>query len=99
MKRIVYASLLFVLFACKTQKNELKELSMSEYTGLLQNQGMTSYQYGTHTLETKESFYALKSETVKLDNYIGKTVTLTAVIVDGYPVDGGPKYLNVISVK
>ncbi|MBZ9628852.1 hypothetical protein LB450_12125 [Psychroflexus sp. CAK1W] len=72
---------------------------MSEYKGLLQAQGITSYQYGTHTLQTKDSLYALKSERINLDNYIGKTITLTAEPIEGYPVDGGPGYLNVIGVK
>lgn len=72
---------------------------MSEYTGLLQEQGITSYQYGTHTLETRDSLYALKSESIMLDDYIGKTITVEAEPIKGYPVDGGPEYLNVLKVK
>ncbi|MBZ9788170.1 hypothetical protein LB456_11940 [Psychroflexus sp. CAK57W] len=99
MKTLVYAALALCFITCSTQNNDFNTSPMSEYKGLLQAQGITSYQYGTHTLQTKDSLYALKSERVNLDNYIGKTITLTAEPIEGYPVDGGPAYLNVIGVK
>ena len=72
-----------------------------EVTGRIGEQGITSYQYGTHTLTNgdEETFYALKSETVDLDQYIGQEVKVTAVEIEGYPLEGGPSYLLVIKVK
>lgn len=99
MKAIAVACLSLFLVSCNTQKNEYNSKKMSEYTGLIKAQGITSYQYGTHTLETEDSLYALRSETIELDNYIEKRITLTAETIEGYPVDGGPKYLNVIDVQ
>lgn len=99
MKLLLSIGLAFTLLNCNTQKIESNTSTMSEYTGLLQPQGMTSYQYGTHTLETENSFYALKSETVNLDTYIDKIITITAEPIEGYPLDAGPEYLNVISIK
>ncbi|SDG64486.1 hypothetical protein [Psychroflexus sediminis] len=99
MKTLAYTVLALCLLTCSTQHNDFNTPSMSEYTGLLQAQGITSYQYGTHTLQTKDSLYALMSERVDLDDYIGKTITLTAEPIEGYPVDGGPDYLKVIGVK
>ena len=69
------------------------------YSGTIEATGITSYQYGTHTLESGDEFYALKSETVDLSQYEGKNVTLHATKIEGYPVDGGPVYLNVTKVK
>ncbi len=44
-----------------------------EITGTIQQQGITSYQYGTHTITTtNDEFYALKSETVDLDDYVNR---------------------------
>ncbi|NEV93983.1 hypothetical protein G3567_07465 [Psychroflexus sp. YR1-1] len=99
MKTLVYTVLALCLLTCSTQKKDFNTSPMLEYTGLLQAQGITSYQYGTHTLQTEDALYALKSERVDLDEYIGKTITLTAEPIEGYPVDGGPTYLNVIGVK
>lgn len=70
-----------------------------EITGMIQEQGITTYQYGTHTITNKEQTYALKSETVDLDQYLEKEVTIRAEKIEGYPVDGGPEYLLVLEVK
>ena len=99
MKIIALLSLSLVLVACSSQKNDYDSKTRSQYTGFIEKQGITSYQYGTHTLNTEATLYALKSETVDLDSYVGKTISLTAELVDGYPVDGGPIYLNVIKIK
>lgn len=71
-----------------------------QITGTIEQQGMTSYQYGTHTLTGEgDIFYALTSEVVDLDEYLGEEVTLRAEMVEGYPVDGGPDYLRVLEVR
>lgn len=69
--------------------------------GMILQQGITTYQYGTHVLNDKDgkTTYALKSETLKLDNYIGKTVELEGIPVEGYPIEGGPEYLEVTKIK
>ncbi|WP_029034531.1 hypothetical protein [Salinimicrobium terrae] len=77
----------------------IKEKTM-EITGTIQEQGMTSYQYGTHTIETEnEEFYALKSEAVDLDDYVNEEVTIVAEKIEGYPLSGGPDYLLVHEVR
>lgn len=69
------------------------------YTGVIQPAGITSYQYGTHTLQTIDSLYAIKSDSIDLQPFETKEVTIQANKIDGYPVDGGPVYLNVLEVK
>nr|WP_121272408.1 hypothetical protein [Pedobacter schmidteae] len=54
-----------------------------------------TFQYGTHTLNSGEKTYALKSSKVDLKNYEGKTVILKVVKVAGYPVDGGRELIDV----
>lgn len=77
----------------------INETSM-EITGIIQPQGMTSYQYGTHTITTaNDEYYALKSEEIDLDDYVDKKVTVVAEKIDGYPLSGGPDYLLVLEVK
>lgn len=67
--------------------------------GKLEVQGATTYQYGTHTIKNIDQFYTLKSSTIRLDDYAGKSVTLTGNSVSGYPLEGGPELLNVVSIK
>ncbi|MDX1603277.1 MAG: hypothetical protein R3209_09405 [Salinimicrobium sediminis] len=71
-----------------------------EITGTIEQQGMTSYQYGTHTITTADDeYYALKSEAIELDNYLNEEVTIVAEKIEGYPLSGGPDYLLVLEVK
>jgi|TARA_B110000259_G_scaffold79470_1_gene93064 hypothetical protein len=66
-----------------------------EITGIIKEQDMTTYQYGTHTL----SGYALRSNTVSLDDYVNQNVTIVGYKVNEYPVDGGPYYIEVEKIK
>jgi hypothetical protein len=66
-----------------------------EITGTIQEQGITTYQYGTHTV----SGYALRSNAVNLDDYVNQNVTVVGYKIDGYPVDGGPDYIEVQEIK
>jgi len=70
-----------------------------EVTGTIEAIQMTSWQYGTHTISNDTIFYALRSEKSNLEPFEGKTVTITAVKIEGYPVDGGPEFLEVTSVR
>ena len=40
-----------------------------------------------------------QSDTINLDDYVDKKVTVKGDLVKGYPVDGGPDYLNVKSIQ
>lgn len=69
--------------------------------GVVKKQGMTSYMYGTHALvnENGRTLYALKSDRINLDPYVGRRVTVSGELIKGYPVENGPNYLNVESLR
>ena len=67
-------------------------------TGVLYEQGITTYQYGTHGISCCGNSYALTSQTINLGDYVGQTVTVTGTLVPGYPVEDGPDYLEVTAV-
>lgn len=97
---LVALPLLFFTATCNQSTGDKQEdPDQLTVSGLIEAQGMTSYQYGTHTLTNEETFYALKSETVDLDEYINKEVTITAQKISGYPLSGGPEYLLVLEIK
>jgi hypothetical protein len=102
MKSLVILSGLFlVLFTATCNNatdNEQSKTDNMEVTGTIQQQGITSYQYGTHTLTNDDTFYALKSEAVNLDDYIDEEVTIIVRKIEGYPLEGGPEYLLVLEV-
>jgi hypothetical protein len=66
-----------------------------EITGTIQKQGVTTHQYGTHTIKD----YAISSSSVTLDNYINQKVTIIGQKVDGYPMEDGPEYITVKKIK
>jgi hypothetical protein len=69
--------------------------------GTIKKQGITTYQYGTHILADSngKTIYALKSDTIELDDYMNKKVRVKGELVNGYPVDGGPNYLDVKRIE
>jgi UDP-galactopyranose mutase len=79
------------------ESKQLKENLLIE--GVIKKQGITTYQYGSHILKTEGKFYALRSKTVDLNNYIDQKVKLAAEKIEGYPVSGGPDFLLVKSVE
>ena len=55
--------------------------------------------YGTHLLVMQGKSYALRSSKVTLDDYLNKGVTAKGHFIAGYPVDGGPQYIEVEEIE
>ena len=75
-----------------------------EVTGVLEKPEVTTYQYGTHAItdEASGNRYALQSQSVDLDAYVGERVTVSGAPVPGYQdgqVEGGPDLLRVDRVE
>ena len=65
---------------------------------------ITTYMYGTHavTNEASGERYALQSEDVDLDGYVGRRVTVYGIPTPGYEngqIEGGPPLLNVTRIE
>jgi hypothetical protein len=89
--------LVFFLAGLCNSPRQLDEVAL---TGIVIKPEYTTYMYGTHTLEKDNAIQAaLKSNTVNLDDFIGKTVRITGKPVEGYPLSGGPILIDVNSVK
>lgn len=99
MKRIV---LLFVvglaIVGCSTVKSGTDK-NMVVLKGKIEPLGMSTFQYGTHIINAADKIYALKSSKVNLATYEGKDVVVKGLKVAGYPVDGGPEFIDVLEVS
>ena len=93
--KIIFAILLFATTSCN-KDNHVKHLE-----GVIKVQGTTTYQYGTHVLtnEIGQTLFALQSDKIKLDDYVGENVEISGSKVDGYPIDGGPDLIKVSRIK
>lgn len=93
--------LIIFTFACKDKSVENEKVYPANATGILKNLGHTNYQYGTHLLidDNSKISYALKSDSLNLDLYMNRKVTVYGEFVEGYPIDNGPKLLNVMKVE
>jgi hypothetical protein len=95
------------VIACKKEEPKEEALISIAVRGDLQVQESTTYQYGTHVMDgykmrtsTLElTKYALRSQTINLDDYIDKYVTVSGHKVDGYPLSGGPDLIEVDYIK
>jgi hypothetical protein len=69
--------------------------------GIIKGQGTTSYMYGTHVLvnDNGKTLYALRSNNIDLDRHVGRKVKVSGYLIKGYPVDGGPDFLDVESIE
>ena len=99
MKNIIfiYTFVISLTLSCK-KDTEFRSIKSS---GTLNVQGGSFYMYGTHTLidNNFKLIYALRSKTENLDEYIGQNVEITGYKIKGYPVAGGPEYLEVTKIK
>lgn len=72
-------------------------------TGEVAKPGVTTWQYGTHTItDPSGTLYALRSESVGLDRYVGERVTVSGSVVPGYEqgvVEDGPALVEVAAVE
>ncbi len=88
------AIILSIFIASSCTKNTVTK------QGVLRPLGMTTFQYGSHYLGDDTNIqYALRSSTINLKDFEFYTVQITGNFVDGYPVDGGPEFINVTSIK
>jgi len=99
MKKILVLSLFIAIFSGCTSFKDSNTANRATATGTIQKIGMTTFQYGTHLLTTENKTYALKSGSINLDEYMNKRVTVKGKNVKGYPIDGGPEFLDVTLIK
>lgn len=98
-KLLVLLAVGFTFASCGTMKSPGGDKNTVELSGTIQKQGMTTYQYGSHTIQSGDKTYALKSTAVNLDTYADKNVSLKGTKVAGYPVENGPELIEVTAVK
>ncbi len=76
-------------------KKESESTETIEVSGTIQKQGITTYQYGTHTI----AGYAIRSNALNLDDYVNQNVTVAGQLIDGYPIEDGPIYIDVEKIE
>jgi hypothetical protein len=88
-------------FICAAYAGDMDKSHPITSTGIIKKQGITTYMYGTHVLldDKGKTLYALKSANINLDKYIDKKVTVKGDLIEGYPVEGGPNFLDVKSIQ
>jgi len=92
---------LLVVVAGFTSCSTVKKGATSEVVtlnGTIEELGMTTFQYGSHKIKFADKMYALRSSKVQLADYTDKEVTVKGTKVAGYPIEGGPELIDVMSV-
>lgn len=102
MKKLLLLLLcVLVIFSCEQSENLPAPYNpcntvtgLCEVTGTIQKLEVTTFQYGTHLI----SGYALRSNSIILDDFINYNVTIIGYRIEGYPTDGGPVYIEVTDI-
>lgn len=92
---IIALALLISFSACQEDIPE----DQVELQGIIREMGTTTYGYGTHIIENGDEFYAIKSDNWDLNFFLNKYVTAVGEKVPGYPIDGGPEFVNVYEIQ
>lgn len=102
MKKLLLVFAAGILFtACSfITTNREREVYNYNYAGTLEVLEMSVWQYGTHTLTTETGeFYAVRSEEIDLNEYVGQPVHILGTEIEGYPVDSGPKFIDIEKIQ
>jgi len=100
MRRIVLLLVVGLAIAgCSAVKPDANGKGQVTLSGKLEALGMSTFQYGTHILSSGKQIYALKSSKLDLKAHEGKEVIVKGVKVAGYPVDGGPDFIDVQEIS
>lgn len=97
MKKYLLVFALIIIAFFVVAFNNLDSKSYISAKGKLTRIGISSWQYGTHILKDDNGriLFALRSSYVNLQNYEGKFVNIEGDIIQGYPLDRGPRYVDV----
>jgi len=99
MKKIIFIfPLILFLASCDSSVESNNSVSSN---GFIKKIETSTWQYGTHTLNNLQGKprYALKSLNYNLDDFNNKKVIIRGIKIEGYPVDGGPIYVDVKSIE
>ena len=101
MKKLVLMGLfLIILASCSSSTVENNNLITKN--GILTKIEMSTWMYGSYILsdESGKPIVALKeNENIEFEKYNWKKVEVKGELIEGYPLDGGPEYLSVKSIK
>lgn len=99
MKNIIlFVAIAITMGSCSPKTVESTPPDSVEIKGQIQKLGMTTYQYGTHSIHAEQKTFALKSTKVNLDDYTAKDVTIKGFKVNGYPIENGPELIEVTEI-
>lgn len=98
MKKILFLFILIIFIGISCDEND-EYMIVSD--GFIIETEASYYQYGTHTLKTGtgEVLYSLTSNSIDLIVYNDVYVEIKGNLIEGYPIEGGPEYLEVKSIK
>lgn len=99
MKKIVLLIVIGLAVAGCNSVKPAADKNLMVLHGRIEALGMSTFQYGTHTLKTNDKLYALKSSKVDLKSFEGKDVVVKGLKIAGYPVDGGPEFIDVKDIN
>lgn len=83
------------LSACtKEDSEDLNEIELFGTLVKMSDDVMTTHMYGEFAIDT----FAVRSSSIDLNAYVGEAVTAKGRPIEGYPLSGGPVYVEITEI-
>jgi hypothetical protein len=99
---IILATVMVIPALCYGDRHDKAEEKTTYAYGIINRKPKWhTYNYGTHVLRDQDAnkLYALRNVRFDLDQFVHQKVIIKGTLVTGYPLEGGPDYLDVESVN
>lgn len=87
----------FAFASCST-RNVSDNQNLIQLSGKIEKLEVSGFGYGSHLINSDRKMYALTSKDIDLNKFVGKAVIAKGKKIDGYPLEGGPDYIEIIQV-
>ncbi len=94
---IKYLLIFVISLFCLSCSEDVAPSKGVHSAGIVVENSASFFMYGSHLLIQEEDSiaYALTSSTINLDVYVNQKVHISGKAIAGYPVAGGPVYVEV----
>lgn len=88
----------FAFAGCST-RNVSDNPNLIQLSGKMEKLEVSGFGYGSHIINSDGKNFALTSKQVDLNKFVGKWVVVKGKKIDGYPLEGGPDYIEILHIN
>lgn len=99
MKTKLMMLMVGLAFASCSTRNVSDNQNLIKLSGKIEKLEVSGFGYGSHLINSGGKMFALTSKSIDLNKFAGKAVVAKGKKIDGYPLEGGPDYIEILEVN